>query len=90
MSDRVLVVISREDENAYKSFRNLPDVQVCLAGELNTYDILNNDWIVFTQATLPGVADDGPIATSRVADAAPERRSSLTKHRSRQPKSTRC
>ncbi len=54
VSDRVLVVIGRDDENAYKSFRNLTEVQVMLAGELNTYDVLNNEWIVFTQATLPG------------------------------------
>jgi large subunit ribosomal protein L4 len=54
VSGRVLVVIGREDEDAFKSFRNLPWVQVMLAGELNTYDVLNNEWIVFTQATLPG------------------------------------
>ena len=29
-------------------------IQVILAGELNAYDILVNDWIVFTKATLPG------------------------------------
>jgi large subunit ribosomal protein L4 len=48
------VVLSRDDEMAYRSFRNLPDVQILLAGELNAYDILCNDWIVFTKATLPG------------------------------------
>ncbi|MEY2470454.1 MAG: large subunit ribosomal protein, partial [Actinomycetota bacterium] len=53
VSGPVLVVITREDENAYKSFRNLPEVQVCLAGELNTYDVLVNEWIVFTQARFP-------------------------------------
>jgi large subunit ribosomal protein L4 len=52
--DRVLIVLSREDEDVYKSFRNLPEVQCMLAGELNTYDVLNNDWVVFTKATLPG------------------------------------
>jgi large subunit ribosomal protein L4 len=49
----VLLVISRDDEDVFKSFRNLPEVQVMLAGELNTYDVLVNDWVVFTQATLP-------------------------------------
>ena len=33
------------------SFRNLPEVQLIKAGELNAYDVLCNDWIVFTQAT---------------------------------------
>jgi large subunit ribosomal protein L4 len=54
VTGRVLVVLSRDDEEAYKSFRNLPEVQVILRGELNAYDILCNDWIVFTPATLPG------------------------------------
>ena len=53
---KVLVVLSRDDEIAYKSFRNLGDVQLILAGELNAYDVLVNDWIVFTQATLPSSA----------------------------------
>ena len=57
VSDHVLVVIGREDEDAFKSFRNLPEVQVMLHGELNTYDVLNNDWIVFTQETLPRAAE---------------------------------
>ena len=51
---RVLVVLSRSDEEAYRSFRNLPDVQLILTGELNAYDVLCNDWIVFTSETLPG------------------------------------
>ncbi|MEY2469147.1 MAG: large subunit ribosomal protein [Actinomycetota bacterium] len=63
----VLVVISREDETAFMSFRNLPEVQVILAGELNTYDVLNNEWIVFTQATLP----TGDAVAEAPAEAAP-------------------
>jgi large subunit ribosomal protein L4 len=62
---RILVVLSRSDQEAYKSFRNLPDVQVLLTDELNAYDILCNDWIVFTTETLPGYS-----AADDVADAA--------------------
>ncbi len=51
---RVMVVLARDDEEAYKSFRNLPDVQIVRAGELNAYDVLVNKWIVFTTETLPG------------------------------------
>jgi large subunit ribosomal protein L4 len=58
---KVLIVLTRDDVEAYKSFRNLPNVQVMLAGELNAYDVLCNDWIVFTQATLPG---GGPVEAS--------------------------
>jgi large subunit ribosomal protein L4 len=50
---KILLVLSRDDEVAFKSFRNLTDVQIILAEELNPYDILCNDWIVFTRATLP-------------------------------------
>ena len=53
---RVLVVVRRDDEAAIKSFRNLPDVQLIDAGELNAYDVLCNEWIVFTRASLPGAA----------------------------------
>jgi large subunit ribosomal protein L4 len=49
----VLVVLSRDDEAAALSFRNLPQVQVIDAAELNAYDVLCNDWIVFTSDTLP-------------------------------------
>ena len=50
---RVLVVLDRDDEVAAKSFRNLTHVQVLARTELNTYDVLCNDVVVFTQATLP-------------------------------------
>jgi len=53
LSGKVLVVLDRDDLAAFKSFRNLPKVHPILAAELNAYDILCNDWIVFTKATLP-------------------------------------
>jgi large subunit ribosomal protein L4 len=51
---KALVVLSDADEVAWKSFRNLHQVQLIDVAELNAYDILCNDWIVFTSATLPG------------------------------------
>lgn len=57
LEGRILVVLARTDEEAYKSFRNLRRVQLILVGELNPYDILCNDWIVFTTETLPGASD---------------------------------
>jgi large subunit ribosomal protein L4 len=50
---KIMVVIERSDQTAAKSFRNLANVQVVQAGELNAYDVLCNDWLVFTQASLP-------------------------------------
>jgi len=59
---RALVVLTAEDESAWKSFRNLPRVHVAEARELNAYDILVADWVIFTRATLP-VAGAGTGAT---------------------------
>ncbi|HVL28361.1 MAG TPA: 50S ribosomal protein L4 [Acidimicrobiales bacterium] len=55
---KVLVVLDREAEAAAKSFRNLPDVELLLDSELNAYDVLCSDWVVFTRSTLPGVTTD--------------------------------
>jgi len=82
LSGRVLVVLGDDDGYADRSFGNLPEVQTIMAGELNAYDILVNDWVLFTDATLPGVegeagggpaADDSPQPDAQVeADAQEE------------------
>jgi len=50
---RVLAVLRPEDDVVWKSLRNLDHVHVCGAAELNAYDVLVSDWIVFTPDTLP-------------------------------------
>ncbi len=50
---RVLVVLRPEDQAIWKSLRNLGSVHVCAANELNAYDVLVSDWVVFTPDTLP-------------------------------------
>ncbi|CAN5863781.1 50S ribosomal protein L4 [soil metagenome] len=50
---RVLVVLGRDDHVAARSFRNLPEVHVISVGELNAYDVLVCDHVVFTRSTLP-------------------------------------
>jgi large subunit ribosomal protein L4 len=53
---RVLLVLFRDDEAAWKSLRNLGGrVQIVLPEELNTYDVLVNDWLVFSEASLQTV-----------------------------------
>ena len=54
LEGKVLVVLGDDDVVALKSFRNLPSIQTIRSRELNAYDVLVNDWVVFTQATLPG------------------------------------
>jgi large subunit ribosomal protein L4 len=50
---KALVVLSPDDVIAAKSFRNLAEVHVLTTGELNTYDVLVSDYVVFTEASLP-------------------------------------
>jgi large subunit ribosomal protein L4 len=69
---RVLVVVGRENASAALSFRNIPEVQLIAPGELNAYDVLCNDWIVFTEDTLPtspATVDDAPSADAAKAPA---------------------
>jgi large subunit ribosomal protein L4 len=51
---RILVVLGPDDRNEALSFRNLQHVHLLAVSELNAYDVLCSDWVVFTQATLPG------------------------------------
>ena len=53
---RVLIVLGPEDAAAALSFRNIPEVQIIRTTELNAYDVLCNDHVVFTAATLPSSA----------------------------------
>lgn len=62
LDGKVLVVIERADDATYRSFRNLQEIHVISPGELNTYDVMRNDWVVFTPATLPGSATEGQEA----------------------------
>jgi large subunit ribosomal protein L4 len=48
----VLVVVSADDVVTQKSLRNIPRVRVLTSGQLNTYDVLACDHVVFTQAAL--------------------------------------
>ena len=59
VSGKVLIVVKRSEINTIRSFRNLEEVQLIEVGELNAYDVLCNDYIVFSQASLPGDEKDG-------------------------------
>jgi large subunit ribosomal protein L4 len=67
-----LVVVGRDDAAAALSFRNLPKVQIIGPGELNAYDVLCNEWIVFTKDVLPAgtpVSADQSSAAPTSAEA---------------------
>ncbi|GAA2243068.1 hypothetical protein GCM10010401_15030 [Rarobacter faecitabidus] len=63
----VLVVLERTDDLALKSLRNVPEVHLLVADQLNTYDVLISDDVVFTKGALEQFVA-GP-ATGRAATA---------------------
>lgn len=63
----VLLVAERGDENAWLSARNLPQVHLLEPGQLNTYDVLVSDDVVFTKAAFESfVAGPQKAATSEL------------------------
>ena len=77
---KALIVLGEEDEVVWRSFRNLGDSADCLfARELNVYDVLVADYVVFTRETLP--------APSRPASR--QRRRSRSRPRSRRRRGQR-
>ena len=59
-NEKVLVVLARDDETGWKSFRNLKEtVDIVSVEELNTYDVLISDRVIFTSATLAALSARG-------------------------------
>jgi large subunit ribosomal protein L4 len=74
-SRHVLVVAERADELTWKSLRNLPAVHLLEPGQLNTYDVLISDDVVFTQSALEsflGGPATGKSAKGAATSAEPE------------------
>jgi large subunit ribosomal protein L4 len=69
VTGKALVVLSEADEAAWKSMRNLQSVHCLLARELNAYDVLVSDYVVFTKDTLPTA--EAPAAAADNDDAEP-------------------
>jgi large subunit ribosomal protein L4 len=63
----VLIVIERSDELTVKSVRNLPNVHVLSFDQLNAYDVVVSDDIVFTKAALEGFIASKTGATEEVS-----------------------
>jgi large subunit ribosomal protein L4 len=82
LTDRVgyLVVLERSDAITWLSLRNAPEVHIVAVDQLNTYDVLAADDVVFTKgaydvfvggASAPATTvetDEVPAATEQVAD----------------------
>ncbi|MFI9585003.1 50S ribosomal protein L4 [Streptomyces sp. NPDC052236] len=57
----VLLVVERADEAAWLSARNLPQVHLLDPGQLNTYDVLVSDDVVFTKTAFESFVSGGPV-----------------------------
>lgn len=49
-SRKSLFVMPEYDENVYKSFRNVPSINGTLLSDINTYDIVDADSVIFTES----------------------------------------
>jgi large subunit ribosomal protein L4 len=55
----ILVVAQSDDELTWKSLRNAPAVHLLAEDQLNTYDVLLSDYVVFTEAALRTFVERG-------------------------------
>ncbi|KUI45047.1 50S ribosomal protein L4 [Mycobacterium sp. IS-1590] len=65
--NKVLVVIGRADEVSAKSVRNLPGVHVLSPDQLNTYDVLNADDVIFSVEALNAYISANQTAKEEVS-----------------------
>ena len=56
---KLLLVVDGLEEAAIKSFRNLPTVHLLTFDQLNTYDVLASDVVLFTRDSLSAFLDRG-------------------------------
>jgi large subunit ribosomal protein L4 len=74
---RALVLLERGDDAAWKSLRNAPDVHVLPVDQVNTYDVLVNDDIIFTAGALE-VFLAGPVKGASAKAVATESEAAAT------------
>ena len=67
---RVLLVLPRDEANAWLSFANLQRVHALKPDQLNCYDIMVSDVVVFTEACLPSSTAASPPSKQQAEVAA--------------------
>ena len=75
----ILVIAERTDELTWKSLRNLGSVHLLEPNQLNTYDVLISDDVVFTRDALEGFLGGDVTFTEAPAEKAPAKKTSTTK-----------
>jgi large subunit ribosomal protein L4 len=54
LNGSVLVVLAQDEIDVALSFRNLPEASITTHAELSAHDVVRNDWLLFSDRTLPG------------------------------------
>jgi large subunit ribosomal protein L4 len=67
----VLVVAESEDEVTWKSLRNVPGIRILATDQLNTYDVLASEHVVFTHAALSAFVGRVSPGSSVALDPSP-------------------
>ncbi|MDP2014093.1 MAG: 50S ribosomal protein L4, partial [Actinomycetota bacterium] len=70
LEGQILAAITRDDDIAALSLRNVPTVHVLYIDQLNTYDVLVSDHVIFTEASLEIFVAGAPAGKSVKAVAA--------------------
>jgi large subunit ribosomal protein L4 len=65
----VLVVVERDDAVTWKSLRNLANVHLLVPDQLNTYDVLCSDTVIFTEGALAAFLEGPPRGKGATAVA---------------------
>ncbi len=71
LEGNVLIAIDRDDDVSALSLRNVPDVHLLYVDQLNTYDVLVSDQVLFTSAALEAFLA-GPVKGKSVKAVATE------------------
>lgn len=70
LEGKVLLVVGRDETASWLSLRNVPNAHVLSPDQLNTYDVLVSDQVLFTKAALETFTAGAPTGKSVKAVAA--------------------
>ena len=68
-SRKSLFVVPEYDENVYKSFRNVPSICGTLLSDINTYDIVNAESVIFTESAAKIFVEENAEDKNEAAEA---------------------
>ncbi len=75
----VLVVVDRDDALTWLSLRNVPDVHLLVPDQLNTYDVLTSDDVVFTTEAYASFTGSEVVVDEAAAKKAPAKKATAKK-----------